>query len=143
MISFLPTLNALLNFSSAVLLCCGFYFIKKKNRVLHRRCMLAALTVTALFLISYVTYHYHVGSVKFQGQGFVRTAYFTILTSHTILAITIVPMVIITLRRALTSRFEKHRRLARWTLPLWLYVSLTGVLIYFFLYVWFPGNAAG
>ncbi len=99
--------------------------------------MIAALVTSSLFLISYLYYHYHVGSVHFQGQGWSRPVYFTILTSHTILAITIVPLVIITLSRALRERFDRHRAIARWTYPLWMYVSITGVIVYFMLYQWF------
>ncbi|HEY7168519.1 MAG TPA: DUF420 domain-containing protein [Candidatus Binatia bacterium] len=130
----LPGLNAALNSLSAVFLFAGFIFIRKLNVNAHRACMLAAVTSSALFLISYLVYHYHVGSVRFQGQGFVRTVYFTILVTHTILAAAIVPLVLITLSRALRSRFDSHRRIARWTFPLWLYVSVTGVVVYVMLY---------
>ncbi len=100
----------------------------------HRACMIAAFSCTTLFLVSYLYYHSQVGVVHFLGQGWVRPVYFTLLISHTILAVVIVPLVLITLTRALQSRFDRHRRIARWTLPLWLYVSITGVLIYFLLY---------
>ncbi len=96
--------------------------------------MLSAFTVSVLFLISYLIYHYQVGSVPFKGQGWIRTAYFTVLISHTVLAVTIVPLVLITLTRALKGNFERHKRIARWTLPLWLYVSFTGVIVYWMLY---------
>ncbi len=96
--------------------------------------MVSAFTTSSLFLISYLVYHYQVGSVPFKGQGWIRVVYFTVLISHTILAVVIVPLVLVTLTRALTGRFEKHRRMARWTLPLWLYVSITGVLVYWMLY---------
>ncbi len=96
--------------------------------------MLSAFTTSTLFLISYLAYHYQVGSVPFKGQGWIRVVYFTVLISHTILAVVIVPLVLVTLTRALKGRFEKHRRIARWTLPLWLYVSITGVLVYWMLY---------
>jgi len=96
--------------------------------------MLSAFTVSVLFLISYLIYHYQVGSIPFKGQGWIRTVYFTVLISHTVLAVTIVPLVLITLRRALTGSFERHKRIARWTLPLWLYVSITGVMVYWMLY---------
>ena len=99
-----------------------------------RRCMLAALATSTLFLTSYLIYHYHVGSVPFTGQGWTRRLYFTILISHTSLAVTIVPLVLITLYRALRNRFERHKRIARWTLPLWFYVSVTGVIVYGMLY---------
>ncbi len=129
-----PVIDATLNGASAVLLVVGRSFIKRGQMAAHRLVMLAALASSMLFLISYLYYHYHVGSVHFQGQGIWRPIYFTLLTSHTILAAVIVPMVIITLSRALRERFDKHRRIARWTFPLWLYVSITGVVIYFMLY---------
>lgn len=129
-----PAINATLNGTSAVLLIIGRTLIKNGKTAAHRLVMLAALASSSLFLISYLYYHYHVGSVRFQGQGVWRPIYFTLLTSHTILAAVIVPMVIITLSRALRRRFDQHRRIARWTFPLWLYVSVTGVVIYFMLY---------
>lgn len=134
MISHLPTLNACLNSLSAVFLVLGFLHIKKGNRDAHRRFMLAALTTSALFLASYLTYHYFRGSTKFPGQGAARTLYFTILLTHTVLATAIVPMIGVVLWAAFKGRFEKHKRLARWTLPLWIYVSVTGVVIYVMLY---------
>ena len=100
----------------------------------HRLCMLSAFTTSALFLVSYLTYHYQVGSVPFQGRGWIRFVYFAILISHTILAAAIVPLVLLTLTRALRGRFDRHKRIARWTLPLWLYVSITGVIVYWMLY---------
>jgi len=130
----LPTLNAALNSLSAVFLCAGYFFIIMKNRDAHRRCMLAALACSSLFLISYLTYHFQVGSVGFKGQGWIRPVYFTILISHTILAAAVPPLALITLVRALRERFDAHRRIARWTLPIWLYVSVTGVVIYLMLY---------
>jgi len=133
-LSSLPALNAALNSASALLLAAGWLFIRSGNVAVHRRCMLAALATSTLFLTSYLIYHYHVGSVPFTGQGWTRRLYFTILISHTSLAVTIVPLVLITLYRALTSRFERHKRIARWTLPLWLYVSVTGVIVYGMLY---------
>ena len=132
-----PVINATLNGASAVLLLVGRSFIKRGRMAAHRAVMITALVTSTLFLASYLYYHYHVGSVRFQGQGWVRPLYFTILTSHTILAIVIVPMVIITLSRALRRRFDRHRAIARWTFPLWLYVSVTGVIVYFMLYQWF------
>lgn len=132
--SSLPGLNAVLNSASALLLLSGYVFIRRGRVAAHRRCMLAALGTSALFLISYLVYHYHVGSVAFTGQGWIRRVYFTILISHTILAVTIVPLVLITLSRALRSRFDQHKRIARWTLPLWFYVSVTGVIVYWMLY---------
>ncbi len=133
-LSSLPALNAALNSASALLLAAGWLFIRSGNVAAHRRCMLAALATSTLFLTSYLIYHYHVGSVPFTGQGWTRRLYFTILISHTSLAVTIVPLVLITLYRALTSRFERHKRIARWTLPLWFYVSVTGVVVYWMLY---------
>jgi uncharacterized membrane protein YozB (DUF420 family) len=133
-----PQINATLNGASAVLLLIGRNFIKHGRMAAHRATMIAALVSSSLFLTSYLYYHAHVGSVRFQGQGWSRPLYFTILTSHTILAIVIVPMVIITLSRALRGRFEQHRAIARWTFPLWIYVSVTGVVVYFMLYQLFP-----
>jgi uncharacterized membrane protein YozB (DUF420 family) len=129
-----PKINAVLNGSSAVLLIVGRSYIKRGRMAAHRAVMIAALISSSLFLTSYLYYHFHVGSVHFPGQGFWRPVYFSILISHTLLAITIVPMVIITLNRALRQRFDRHRAIARWTYPLWLYVSVTGVVIYFMLY---------
>jgi uncharacterized membrane protein YozB (DUF420 family) len=129
-----PAINAALNGTSAVLLITGHRLIKRGRMAAHRAVMLSALTTSALFLISYLYYHYHVGSVHFRGQGWSRPVYFTILTSHTILAAVIVPLIIITLTRALRERFDRHRMIARWTFPLWMYVSVTGVIVYFMLY---------
>lgn len=136
----LPTLNALLNSVATVLLIVGFVFIKRGNRIAHKRVMLSAFLVSCAFLVSYLVYHGQVGSVKFQGEGIVRQIYFCVLISHLILAIVIVPLVIITLSRALSEKFDKHKKIARWTWPIWLYVSFTGVIVYLMLYVWFPGT---
>lgn len=133
-LSFLPGLNAALNSASALLLVSGYLFIRSKKINAHKLCMLSAFTTSTLFLISYLTYHYQVGSVPFQGEGWIRFVYFAVLISHTILAAAIVPLVLVTLIRALKGNFERHRRIARWTLPLWLYVSITGVLVYWMLY---------
>lgn len=133
-LSSLPGLNAALNSASALLLLSGYVFIRRGRIAAHRRCMLAALGTSALFLISYLVYHYNVGSVAFTGQGLIRRVYFTILISHTILAMAIVPLVLITVSRALRGRFDRHKRIARWTLPLWFYVSVTGVIVYWMLY---------
>ena len=130
----LPALNAVLNATSAVLLATGYVLIRRGRRDAHKRVMLAALVSSALFLTSYLVYHAQVGSVRFRGQGLVRTLYFTILLTHTVLAVTIVPLVATTLVPALRGRFDRHRRLARITLPLWAYVSVTGVVIYWMLY---------
>lgn len=129
-----PVIDATLNGTSAVLLVVGRGLIKQRRMAAHRAVMIAALVSSSLFLISYLYYHAHVGSIHFQGHGWSRPVYFTILTTHTILAAVIVPMVIITLSRALRERFDRHRVIARWTFPLWLYVSVTGVVIYFMLY---------
>ena len=133
-ISDLPTVNAALNATSAILVGGGFYFIKRKNIPAHKACMVAALGVSTLFLTSYLIYHYRVGHVTFAGQGWIRPVYFAILISHTILAVVIVPMILVTLRRAWLERFDKHKLIARWTLPLWFYVSVTGVIVYLMVY---------
>jgi uncharacterized membrane protein YozB (DUF420 family) len=129
-----PVIDATLNGASAVLLVIAHRMIARGRIATHRALMLAAVCTSSLFLISYLYYHAHVGSVKFQGHGWSRPVYFSILISHTILAAAIVPLVIITLSRALRGRFDRHRAMARWTYPLWLYVSVTGVVIYFMLY---------
>jgi len=133
-ISDLPAVNATLNALSSIWLASGYLFIRQKKISAHRFCMLGALITSALFLISYLTYHYNAGSKPFTGQGAIRTVYFTILLTHTVLAVVIVPMALITLSRALKERFDQHKRIARWTLPMWFYVSVTGVIIYFMLY---------
>ena len=129
-----PVINATLNGTSAVLLLVGHSLIKRGRMAAHRAVMISAVVTSSLFLTSYLYYHYHVGSVRFPGQGWSRPVYYSILISHTLLAITIVPLVIITLIRALRGRFDRHAAIARWTYPLWLYVSVTGVVIYFMLY---------
>jgi uncharacterized membrane protein YozB (DUF420 family) len=134
----LPALNAVLNATSAILLSAGYRFIRRRQITAHKRCMLTACATSALFLMSYLTYHYYVGSMPFRGQGWVRPLYFTILISHTALAATIVPLAIMTLFRAWKADFRKHARLARWTWPIWMYVSVTGVIIYVMLYQLFP-----
>ena len=137
-ISYLPHLNACLNGTSALLLLSGYTFIKLRNVAAHRACQVSALVVSLLFLASYITYHSFHGATRFQGTGLARPIYFTILFSHTILAVVIVPLVIITFRRALRGDFVRHRRIARITLPLWLYVSVTGVIVYLMLYHIYP-----
>jgi len=132
-----PVINASLNGVTTVLLLIGRWFISKGRVASHRATMITAVITSALFLISYLYYHAHVGSVRFQGTGWSRPLYVTILISHVVLAAAIVPLVIITLTRALRERFDRHRAIARWTFPLWLYVSITGVLVYFMLYHWF------
>ncbi len=138
--SVLPHLNAALNTSSFILLISGYFLIRRKRVIAHRNCQLAALATSILFLISYLTYHQHHGTTRFTGQGMARTVYFTILTTHTILAAVIVPFVIVTLLRAWRGDFLRHRALARWTLPMWLYVSITGVLVYLMLYHLYPSR---
>lgn len=133
-LSFLPTLNALLNSTSAVLLVLGYLFIRRKRVTAHKACMVSAFVVSALFLASYVYYHVHHGSTPFPGRGWVRGVYFAILVPHVILAALILPLALVTLYRAWKKDFERHRRLARWTLPLWLFVSVSGVVIYWMLY---------
>ena len=130
----LPTVNAILNATCAALLLTGYICIRNRRVDLHRLCMGSAFIVSSIFLVSYLTYHAHVGSVRYQGVGLLRTIYFTILISHTILAGLIVPLVLRTLYLALKARFNDHRQWARWTFPLWLYVSITGVVIYEMLY---------
>ena len=137
-ISYLPHLNACLNATSFVLLSSGYFFIRSGKVAAHRACQIAALCVSLLFLTSYLTYHFNHGTTRFQGTGLSRPIYFTILTSHTILAIVIVPLVIITFYRAFRMDFVRHRRIARITLPLWLYVSITGVIVYLMLYQIYP-----
>jgi len=134
-----PALDASLNGTSAILLLVGRGFIKRGRMAAHRAVMIAALASSTIFLACYLYYHWHVGSVHFQGQGWSRPLYFSILISHTILAAAIVPMIIITLSRALRERFDRHRAIARWTYPLWMYVSVTGVIVYFMLYHLFAG----
>lgn len=138
--SVLPHFNAFLNASSFVLLTSGYIFIRRKNVRAHRNCQVAAVSVSALFLISYLTYHYHHGATRFAGQGIVRPIYFTILLTHTVLAAVIVPFVIVTVRRAKRGDFLRHKSIARWTLPMWLYVSVTGVLVYLMLYHLYPSR---
>jgi uncharacterized membrane protein YozB (DUF420 family) len=130
----LPALNATLNAISTVLLVTGYVFIRRGQRQKHKACMIAALVMSVLFLTSYVIYHLQVGSVPFKGTGWIRTVYFAVLIPHVILAAGIVPLVLITVSRGLSARYDKHRRIARVTLPLWLYVSVTGVIVYLMLY---------
>ena len=130
----LPALNAVLNSTTTVLLLVGYAFIRARRVAAHRACMIAALCTSALFLGSYLVYHAQVGSVPYRGTGWTRPLYFAILLSHTILAVVILPLVLVTARRAFKERFEAHARLARLTLPLWLYVSVTGVIVYWMLY---------
>jgi len=133
-LSYFPALNAVLNGTSAVLIGSGVVLIKRGHREAHKRTMIAAFITSSLFLISYLYYHAHVGSVHFQGHGWSRPVYFSILLTHTVLAAVIVPFVLVTLTRGLRGRYDKHVRSARWTYPMWLYVSITGVVIYLMLY---------
>ena len=133
-VSQLPAVNAALNSLSAILLVGGYLFIRSRNIKAHKTCMLSAFGSSILFLASYLIYHYQVGSVPFKGQGGIRLVYFTILLTHTILATTVVPLALVTLFRAFKERFDAHRRIARWTFPIWLYVSVTGVIVYWMLY---------
>ena len=137
-INYLPHLNAFLNSTSALFLIAGYRFIRGGRTRAHRNCQVTAVFTSTLFLISYLTYHYYHGETRFLGQGIVRPFYFTILISHVLLAIVIVPLVLITLYRALQLDFIRHRRIARITLPLWLYVSITGVIVYLMLYHIYP-----
>ena len=141
-VSFLPTLNAILNATSGILIVAGFLLIRRKQVRAHRACMIGAVTSSSLFLISYLVYHvgFGRGVTRFTGTGWIRTFYFSVLISHTILAATIVPFIVVTLRRALKDQFSRHRAVARWTFPMWLYVSVTGVIVYFMLYHWFPAQ---
>jgi uncharacterized membrane protein YozB (DUF420 family) len=134
----LPALNAFLNGSAGVFLLFGFVFIRRKNVPAHRKCMLCAVTCSVLFLISYLTYHLQAGTTYFREPAWFRPIYRTLLFSHLILAIVIVPLVITTLTLAMKTRFDVHRKIARWTWPLWMYVSVTGVMIYFLLYKIYP-----
>jgi putative membrane protein len=130
----LPTINAILNATAAVLLIWGYTLIRRKRVATHRKVMTAAFVTSCLFLVCYIVYHLEAGVVYFEHTGFIRTLYLTILTTHTILAATVPVLAIITLRRALKGKFARHRAIARWTLPIWLYVSVTGVVVYFMLY---------
>ncbi len=130
----LPALNASLNLLATMLLAAGYYWIRRGHRERHKRCMVGACACSAAFLASYLVYHWHVGSVPFEGRGLIRPIYFAVLVSHIVLAAVIVPLVALTLAHAWQGSFERHRRLARWTWPLWMYVSVTGVAICGMLY---------
>jgi putative membrane protein len=133
-VSDLPALNATLNATAAVLLTTGYVLIRRGRVAQHRAVMIAACCTSVLFLISYLTYHAQIGSKHFEGKGSIRIVYFTILLTHTVLATVIVPMVLMTLSRGLKGKYDRHRAIARWTLPLWMYVSVTGVIVYLMLY---------
>ena len=130
----LPALNASLNALATTLLVAGYICIRRGRRDLHKRCMLGALATSAAFLVSYVTYHYYAGSRPFPGQGLIRIVYFSILIPHVLLAAAILPLALVTTARGLRSQFDRHVRIARWTFPIWLFVSVTGVVIYLMLY---------
>ncbi|MGE0821039.1 MAG: DUF420 domain-containing protein [Candidatus Binatia bacterium] len=134
----LPAVNAALNTTSAILLLLGYRFIRQQNRTAHQICMLSAFFVSVCFLVSYLVYHAHAGTTRFQGTGLIRPVYFTILLSHTVLAAVVPVLALLTLYRAFRQQFDQHRRIARWTFPIWLYVSLTGVAIYWLLYHAYP-----
>lgn len=134
----LPAVNAGLNATTFVLLATGLAFIKRGKVGAHKACMLGAVAVGIVFLTSYLIYHFNVGATKFQHQGWIRPTYFSILISHTILAVANVPLIVMTLRRAFKGQFERHKRIAKWTIGIWFYVSVTGILVYFILYQWFP-----
>jgi uncharacterized membrane protein YozB (DUF420 family) len=136
----LPAVNATLNALAGVLLVVGFYFIRNGNIRKHETCMISAFAVSALFLVCYLVYHYYAGSKKFQGEGISRFVYFTILISHTVLATAVVPLALTTFYRAAKRQWAQHRRIARWTFPIWLYVSITGVVVYVMLYHLYPGE---
>ena len=133
-LSILPSLNASLNALSATFLVVGYVLIRRRKLAGHRACMLTAFACSVLFLVSYLFYHSQVGSVRFQGTGLLRTIYLTVLLTHSVLAAAVPVLAIITLSRAVRGRFEKHAAIARWTLPIWLYVSVTGVAVYWMLY---------
>lgn len=135
-----PVLNASLNAASTVFIAAGWWFIRRERKSPHIACMVSALITSTAFLTCYLIYHFNVGSVKFTATGAVRGIYYSILLTHVILAIVIVPMVVLTVVPALRQRFDRHRRMGRWTMPLWLYVSVTGVIVYFMLYQWFPSD---
>lgn len=139
-ISGLPTLNAVLNGTAALLLTAGYLAIRRGRIPVHRACMVSALFASALFLTSYLFYHYHAGSTPFTGQGWIRPVYFGVLISHVILAVLILPLALVTVYRALRGQFERHRKIARWTLPIWLYVSVTGIAVYLLLYHLYPAG---
>jgi putative membrane protein len=130
----LATVNAALNATAAVLIGSGFYFIKQKNIAAHKACMIAAMVVSAVFLASYLFYHYNVGHVEFTKQGWIRGVYLPLLLTHTVLAAVVLPMILRTVFLAFKGRFAKHVGIARWTFPVWMYVSITGVIVYLMLY---------
>ena len=138
LLTLLPHIQVSLNITATCLLCLGFYFISQQNRQAHRLSMLSALSVSSLFLILYLYYHYQVGHVPFAGQGFIRPVYFSILISHLILATSIVPLVVMALNYALKKNFTSHKKITRWLFPIWIYVSITGVVVYLFAFHLYP-----
>ena len=143
LISVLPPLQATLKMTAACLAGTAYFFVRRGNRDAHKALMTAALSVSALFLVFYLYYHYQVGNIPFAGQGAIRPVYFSILASHVILAAVMVPMILATVTFAFQGRLDKHRRIARWTLPVWIYVSVTGVLIYMLAFQIYPPSLAG
>ena len=139
-IRMLPTINAILNATSGILIIIGYIMIRRKKIAAHRACMIGAVSASVIFLISYLVYHFNVGATRFAGTGWSRPVYFTVLVTHTALAAVLAPVVVVTLRRALKGEFARHLKIAKWTFPMWLYVSITGVLVYFMLYHWFPSR---
>jgi putative membrane protein len=134
----LAPLDAILNAAAAILLLAGYIAIRRRRVRIHRACMLSAFAVSVAFFISYCIYHYHVGDVRFGGRGLIRPVYFTILSTHIVLAAAIVPLALVTLARALSGRFARHRKVARWAWPIWMYVSVTGVVVYLMVYQLYP-----
>jgi uncharacterized membrane protein YozB (DUF420 family) len=141
--AYLPPLIATLNGASGVLLLLGRWMIAQGKRDAHKACMIAAFACSTVFLVCYLYFHYEVGNVHFLGEGWIRPVYFAILITHVALAFVTVPLVLVTLSRGLKGRFDKHVAIARWTFPIWLYVSVTGVLVYFMLYQWYPNSGLG
>lgn len=137
-IPYMPHVQAVLNAAAAVLLFAGYYYIKNNNQQTHKKCMVAALIVSTIFLVSYLTYHAKVGYQPFEGQGMIRPIYFTFLFSHIVLSGIVVPMVLVTVFYAVTGNFNKHPRIARWTLPIWLYISISGVIVYLLAFHVYP-----
>lgn len=133
-ISNLPHFQATMNLLCTAALLTGYYFIKKENKEAHKKSMVTALSASVIFMVSYLYYHYNVGTYKFGGEGSIRTVYFTILFTHTVLSVVMLPMIVLTVYRAFRQDFERHPKIARWTLPIWLYVSVTGIIIYTMLY---------
>lgn len=136
----LPLVNACLNGATTLFLLAGYRFVRRGKIPQHKTCMGIALGLSAAFLASYLTYHFNVGSIRFTAEGAVRTVYFAILVTHTLLAVAVVPLALVTVWRALRGRFVSHMRIARWTLPIWLYVAVTGVIVYLMLYQWYPSS---